>query len=152
MTTLFAKAWDDFVLPLIKRPNRFQVAALCYRTVGGKKEVLLVTSRGSGRWILPKGWPMEGKSASEAARIEAWEEAGVEPARVSKKSVGTFEYTKDRAEGLPLPCDTNVYPVEVANLASDFPEAGERTRKWFSPEDAAELVDDDGLKAILRKF
>lgn len=152
MTTLFAKAWDDFVRPMIKRPNQLQVAALCYRKVGGKKEVLLVTSRGSGRWILPKGWPMEGMTAAEAARMEAWEEAGVEPAKISRKPVGTFEYTKDRDEDMPLPCDTNVYPVKVANLADEFPEAGERERKWFSPEDAANLVDDEGLKDILRHF
>lgn len=152
MTTLFAKAWDEVLRPLIKRPNKFQVAALCYRGSGKKKEVLLITSRGSGRWILPKGWPMEGKSAAEAARIEAWEEAGVQPAKVAKHALGSFEYTKDRDEGLPLPCDTYVYPVKVEKLARNYPEAGERKRKWVAPGVAADLVDDPGLKDLLRDF
>lgn len=152
MTTFFAKAWDEVLRPMIRRPNKFQVAALCYRKTDAGKEVLLVTSRGSGRWILPKGWPMDGKSAAEAAGIEAWEEAGVQPAKVAKKPLGSFEYTKDRDEGLPLLCDTHVYPIKVANVLDDYPEAGERERKWLTPTEAANLVDDEGLKEMLRDF
>ena len=60
------------------RPERHQVAALCWRMgQGGAVEILLVTSRDTGRWVIPKGWPMDGKSASAAAAREAWEEAGV---------------------------------------------------------------------------
>ncbi|MBV7380745.1 NUDIX hydrolase [Maritimibacter dapengensis] len=152
MTTFFAKAWDEVLRPMIRRPNKLQVAALCYRKTEAGKEVLLVTSRGSGRWILPKGWPMDGKSGSEAAEIEAWEEAGVKPAKISKKPLGTFEYTKDRDEGLPIPCDTHVYPLKVANVSDVYPEAGERERRWLSPSDAANLVEDEGLKGLLRDF
>lgn len=152
MTTLFAKAWNEVFKPLIKRPNKFQVAALCYRKTDGDKEVLLITSRGTGRWILPKGWPMEGKSAADAARLEAWEEAGVRAKAVSQTPIGCFDYIKDRDEGLPTPCDTQVYPVEVADLAEDYPEAGERERRWLPARDAAELVEEDGLKQLLRQF
>ena len=66
----------DVVGPMFRRPRSLQVAALCHRrTKAGQKEVLLVTSRGTGRWILPKGWPMRGKSDAQAAAQEAWEEA-----------------------------------------------------------------------------
>lgn len=147
--TFFAKAWDEVVRPFIKRPNRVQVAALCYRDTPAGKQVLLVTSRGTGRWILPKGWPMEGHTAAEAARIEAWEEAGVKPVSVDKTPIGTYGYVKDRDDGLPQPCDIHVYLVKVESLASDFPEAGDRERRWVSPAEAAELVDDAGLKEIL---
>ncbi|MGH1368218.1 MAG: NUDIX hydrolase [Maritimibacter sp.] len=150
--TLLQKAWDEILRPMIKRPNRFQVAALCYRTRNDKKEVLLITSRGTGRWILPKGWPMEGKSASEAAAIEAWEEAGVKPAQVSNVAIGDFDYIKDRDDGVPIPCDTQVYPIEVATLADTFPEAGTRQRKWMSTDKAADLVEEEGLAALLRAF
>lgn len=149
---LFAKAWGEIVRPMIKRPNKFQVAALCYRKTDGGKEVLLITSRGSGRWILPKGWPMEGHTASEAAGLEAWEEAGVKPAKVKSQALGSFEYIKDRDTGLPQVCDTHVYPVKVDAVAKDFPEAGEREMRWLSPKAAAELVEEDGLKDILRQF
>ncbi|MAM62815.1 NUDIX hydrolase [Maritimibacter sp. UBA3975] len=152
MTTLFSKAWDEVLKPLIKRPNKFQVAALCYRKTDGGKDVLLITSRGTGRWILPKGWPMEGKSASEAAREEAWEEAGVTARTVARKPLGRFDYIKDRDEGLPTPCDTEVYPVEVADVSDDYPEAGERERRWMPAAQAAELVEEQGLKEILRQF
>ncbi|MEC7761612.1 MAG: NUDIX hydrolase [Pseudomonadota bacterium] len=152
MTTLFAKAWDEVFKPFIRRPNKFQVAALCYRKTDGGKDVLLVTSRGTGRWILPKGWPMDGMSAAEAARQEAWEEAGVEAKSVGETSIGTFDYIKDRDEGLPTPCDTEVYPVEVADLSDVYPEAGERERRWLPATEAAELVEEDGLKEILRRF
>ena len=149
---LLSKAWDELVRPFIKRPNKFQVAALCYRTKGKKKEVLLVTSRGTGRWILPKGWPMDGMTACDAAIAEAWEEAGVKPKSVHREPLGCFDYVKDRDEGLPTPCDTQVYAVEVGSMADSFPEAGERERRWMSPAKAAELVEEQGLKDILRQF
>ncbi|MGR3364313.1 MAG: NUDIX hydrolase [Maritimibacter harenae] len=152
MTTLFSKAWDEVLKPLIKRPNKFQVAALCYRKTDGGKEVLLVTSRGTGRWILPKGWPMQGKTAAESAREEAWEEAGVTAKSVGETPLGSFDYIKDRDEGLPTPCDTQVYPVEVADVTDDFPEAGERERRWLPVEEAAQLVEEEGLKDLLRRF
>ena len=77
MVGFIKKAWSEVLHPMLQRPKRLQVAALCYRRDGDSKEVLLVTSRGTGRWILPKGWPIDGLDAGEAALQEAWEEAGV---------------------------------------------------------------------------
>ena len=150
--TLLQKAWDEVVRPMIKRPNRFQVAALCYRGGGDAREVLLITSRGSGRWILPKGWPMDGKTNAEAAAQEAWEEAGVKPAKIANAPLGDFDYVKDRDTGVPMRCDTQVFPIEVAALEDEFPEAGSRERKWMTVKEAADLVDEDGLAEILRAF
>ena len=65
-------AWDGFVLPMLQRPKRLQVAALCYRGDDADRKVLLVTSRGTGRWIIPKGWPIRGMNAPQAARQEAF--------------------------------------------------------------------------------
>lgn len=152
MSSILTKAWGEVVRPMIKRPNRFQVAALCYRKSKGRKEVLLVTTRGTGRWMLPKGWPMDGKTAAEAARIEAWEEAGVKSAKVGRAPVGEFDYVKHHDDGLAEPCSAAVYPIKVASISAKFPEAGQRKRKWVSFEKAADMVEEESLREILRNF
>ncbi|MEL6960190.1 MAG: NUDIX hydrolase [Pseudomonadota bacterium] len=143
----------DVVGPMFRRPKGLQVAALCHRpTKTGSKEVLLVTSRGTGRWILPKGWPMRGKSEAEAAVQEAWEEAGVKAANVQEDPIGSYAYDKVLGKGLPVPVETLVYAVEVEDLARDFPEADERTRKWVTPQEAADLVAEPQLSRLLKVF
>lgn len=152
MNTILVKAWDEVVRPLIQRPRSMQVAALCYREQRTGKEVLLITTRGTGRWMLPKGWPMEGKTGPEAAAIEAWEEAGVKPAKVGRVAVGAFDYDKVHDEGLVEPCSATVFAIKVAKVVDDFPEKGQRKRKWVPIEQAIEMVQEDGLKALLRSF
>ncbi|MEM5475331.1 NUDIX hydrolase [Pacificibacter sp. AS14] len=137
---------------MIKRPNRIQSAALCYRTSKRGKEVLLITSRERGRWILPKGWPINGLDGASTAAQEAWEEAGVKPLKIHKKSVGQFHYDKILNNGASAPVEANVYSIEVKKLADNYPEVDERTRGWMAPKVAAELVEEPGLKAILRAF
>ncbi|MBT8153115.1 NUDIX hydrolase [Epibacterium ulvae] len=133
-------------------PPRQQFGALCYRvTAKGKLRVLLITSRGIGRWIVPKGWPMRGRAPWEAARVEAWEEAGVRGDIVTKK-IGSYDYDKWRPDDAPLPCQVDLFPLEVAYLEDKFPEADQRQRKWFSPEDAADLVMEPELAEILVSF
>lgn len=143
-------AWDEFLRPMLQRPPRLQVAALCYRRTGGEKEVLLVTSRGTGRWIIPKGWPMRGKDSAGAALQEAWEEAGVRSRAVPKKAIGRYTYEKTHDDGWGGPVETLVYPVPVEELAADFPEASERKRMWVSPDEAANMVREPELQDILR--
>ena len=145
-----------------KRETRTQFAALCYRVVGTKAskkgggktpklEILLVSSRDTGRWIIPKGWPMDAMTPAAAAAQEAWEEAGVR-GRSNGQCVGLYAYDKWLDEELSLPCIVAVFPVEVKKLDKDFPEAAERKRKWFSPKKAAQKVDEPELKAILQSF
>ena len=58
--------------------EKLQTGALPWRRAKGDQlEILLVTGRLSGRWIVPKGWPMRGKTMAKAAAQEAYEEAGV---------------------------------------------------------------------------
>ena len=142
--------WDSFLSPMLQRPKRLQVAALCFRNQGDDRQVLLVTSRDTGRWIIPKGWPIRGLSSSEAARQEAWEEAGVSEGQMAAKSIRTYTYDKTLSSGLPVAVETMVYSFEVENLKDDFPESQERRRKWFSPSDAASLVRERELKSIFR--
>ena len=148
----FKSVWDGFVQPMLKRPDRVQFAALCYDTDGPKKKVLLITSRGTGRWILPKGWPINGLESPQAALQEAWEEAGVRRGETSPKPLGSYGYDKVLREDWSIPVRTTVYPVRVLELSDNYPEVDQRERKWVSPEEAAEMVDEPELKDLLRAF
>jgi 8-oxo-dGTP pyrophosphatase MutT (NUDIX family) len=132
-------------------PRFVQLAALCWRKGKDGPEVLLVTSS-SGRWILPKGWPIEGKTNAEAALTEAWEEGGIKRGKAGRKPVGAYMATKRTLQGDDLPCLHRVYAIKVRDVADDFPEAHRRDRVWVSPEQAARMVDEDGLRDILRGF
>jgi 8-oxo-dGTP pyrophosphatase MutT (NUDIX family) len=129
-----------------------QVAALCYRECAQGKQILLITSRDTKRWILPKGWPIEGLDGPASAAQEAWEEAGVRDATILPEPVGTYEYDKRLSGGVMLPVDTTVYLTHVGALSDAFPEVDERTRTWVSPQEAADMVDEPQLKDILRSL
>ncbi|PJF11193.1 NUDIX hydrolase [Pseudorhodobacter sp. MZDSW-24AT] len=126
-----------------------QIAALCWRMHRGRVQVLLITSRDTGRWIVPKGWPMVGKTAAEAAATEAWEEAGVQGALETDEPIGRYGYDKQRAAKAPLPCDVSVYALRVSALAEKFPERKERRRKWFDARKAARKVAEPELRSLL---
>ena len=131
---------------------RIQYGALCYRIMRGKPQVLLVTSRTRRRWIIPKGWPIKGKSAAEAACIEAWEEGGVQGKPV-ETCVGQFGYIKlGHGEGPDQPCVVSVYPVKVKSLAKEYRERKQRRRKWFSLKQASKKVAEPELRQLLKAF
>ena len=152
MTDALRNALNSVVGPLLRRPKRLQVAALCYRNEGTQRKVLLITSRDSRRWVVPKGWPMDGYDAAGAAMQEAWEEAGVVDGNINREPVGSYDYDKLLDNGAEVPVQTTVFEVEVENMQDDFPEAAERELKWVSPQEAADLVDEPGLQEILRQL
>lgn len=129
-----------------------QVAALCLRLTSEGARVLLVTSRGTGRWILPKGWPIPGLHDSRAALQEAWEEAGVRRAQVMAVPIGSYEYDKVLKSGDKAHVLTRVYLAQVSELAANYPERKQRHRRWFSLRDAAARVAEPKLRAILRRL
>jgi 8-oxo-dGTP pyrophosphatase MutT (NUDIX family) len=136
--------------PLIWRPTGFQVAALCYGVAAAPLLVLLITSRDTGRWILPKGWPKCGFDASGTAAEEAWEEAGVKPKGGAPCKIGQYRYSKRLKGGVPVATDVDVYAIEVEKLYDAFPEVQVRRRRWMTPEEAARAVVEPGLKELLR--
>ena len=131
--------------------TRSQYGALCWRIRQGKLRILMITSRGTGRWIIPKGWPMAGFRPHEAAGQEAWEEAGAS-GRVSDRCLGFFTYDKVEGKGQKLPCAVMVFALEVKSLASAFPEHDQRRRKWMSRKKAAAAVREPELARLLRGF
>jgi 8-oxo-dGTP pyrophosphatase MutT (NUDIX family) len=125
-----------------------QVAAVPVRVdAQGALEVLLVTTRGSGRWTVPKGWPMRGLSDHDAAAREAYEEAGVR-GRVDPRPIGSFEYSKrtDASGRLRV----TLYRLDVEREVRRFRERGQRKSRWLAPGSAAELVPWPGLAEALR--
>lgn len=130
---------------------RVQYGALCWRKHRGRLQVLLVTSRDTGRWIIPKGWPIDGLSPAETALREAWEEAGVE-GEASADSLGLFPYDKMLSPERTVPCLVAVYGVHVKRLRGSFPERAQRRRKWFAPDKAAQKVTEGELGQLLSGF
>jgi 8-oxo-dGTP pyrophosphatase MutT (NUDIX family) len=145
---------------LAKRPEtlfngsfRQQTAALCfrYKSGGPEIEVLVVTSRGSRSWIIPKGWPVKKKTLAQSAAIEAWEEAGVR-GKVLERAIGRYTYLKELDGGEVVPCIVDVFQIEVDTVHDRFKELGQRVIAWVSPVEAARRVREIELKSLLIDF
>ena len=142
--------------PAIKRPRHSaaplgrQYGALPYRLHDGI-EILLITSRQSRRWVIPKGWPMKGKTPPAAAAREALEEAGV-VGRVGKASVGIYPYVKRLTNGAPLDCTVEVFPLQVRGQRKHWPEQTQRTAHWFAVSEAAAAVEEPALAELIESF
>lgn len=134
------------------RPPSRQVGALCWSRSENKGfRILLITSRDTGRWVIPKGWPMRRRTEAEAAAREAWEEAGL-LGRISARGIGVFTYQKFLGPKRWIPCVVKVFPMEAETLRKDFPECKQRRLKWFTPKKAADKVQEPELAALIRNF
>jgi 8-oxo-dGTP pyrophosphatase MutT (NUDIX family) len=130
-------------------PRLRQLAALPWRCEqDGSVSVLLITSRTNRKWMLPKGWGMEGKTDGEAAGREAFEEAGV-LGEVSPAPMGSYAYIKLLADGSTKPARAIVFSMRVTKQTQKWPERGQRRRKWMSTEDAAKMVFEPDLARFL---
>ncbi len=127
---------------------RTQYGAVCWRQAETGLDVLLITSRETGRWVIPKGWPIKGLTAAAAAEREAWEEAGVE-GKLCDTCLGVFSYQKILAEDQSIPCVVAIYGLRVEKLSRRYPEQHQRRRKWFAAAEAAQLVAEPELRTLL---
>lgn len=128
-----------------------QYAALCFRHVAGSEDpvqLLLITSRDTGRWVIPKGWGDTKRKPHETALQEAWEEAGV-IGRVRKKPFGYFTYLKKLDDNRNVTVVVQVHLLNVLHLEEEFPEKGQRVMRWFSPTAAATVVREPDLKCLI---
>jgi 8-oxo-dGTP pyrophosphatase MutT (NUDIX family) len=126
-----------------------QVAALPWRlSADGELEILLVTSRISGHWLLPKGWPMQGKTNALAALQEAFEEAGID-GKIGKARIGKFTYPRLAEDGTATPCTISVFAMGNVRELDDWPEREQRRRQWFTLDAAAAVVFVPALAAML---
>lgn len=130
------------------KPRR-QVAALPWRAGAHGLEILLVTSRDTGRWVVPKGGRMAGLTDAQAAAQEALEEAGVE-GRIAETPLGEFHYLKRLKRRAARPCIVSVYELEVQRELADWQERGQRTRRWMTAAEAANAVEEADLAGLIR--
>ena len=128
-----------------------QYGALAWRRAGTAREVLLVTSRDTGRWVIPKGWPMKKRTPWDAAAREAFEEAGVKGV-VEPAAIGSYRYIKRLSRWRERPVEVQVFCLEVERELDDWPERPQRQRAWFAPEDAAGRVAEPDLAELIRRL
>jgi 8-oxo-dGTP pyrophosphatase MutT (NUDIX family) len=112
---------------------------------------MLVTSRETRRWIIPKGWPQKGKPPHHSAAREAYEEAGV-VGTVARRPVGSFAYKKRFKNGRVVVCEVYVFPLRVRRQNKKWPERRQREVKWVSASQAAKKVKEPMLSAIIRRL
>ena len=132
-----------------------QIAALPYRTFPDGSQsaplVLLITSRQTGRWVVPKGNLMVGKAPHEAAAIEAEEEAGVSGI-ISSLPLGRFRYEKLLCGGGSVIAEVELFPLAVTEERKKWIEMDQRERRWFAISEAAAVVDEVELGELIHLF
>jgi 8-oxo-dGTP pyrophosphatase MutT (NUDIX family) len=131
-------------------PN-IQYAALPWRRTEGAVEILLITTRNTRSWIVPKGWPLVGLTPDESAAHEALEEAGVS-GEVAKEALGSFHYNKRLKSGDIISCKVHVFSMEVAHQRRSWAEKAARDICWCSLDEALARVKEPSLKRLIAKF
>jgi 8-oxo-dGTP pyrophosphatase MutT (NUDIX family) len=127
-----------------------QIAALPFRTKSAQLRILLITTRGKGRWSVPKGWPMRGKRPHRAAAVEAYEEAGLR-GRVSSRAIGSFRHSKRKGKRKII-LDVKLFPLKVKKRHRRWPERGQRRAIWLPVAKAARRVQRPELRQLIERF
>lgn len=142
-------SWLQRISGLLIKPARLQIAALCVRPGDAENEILLVSTRDTGRMILPKGWPEKDRHAHEIAALEAYEEAGV-VGTAETRPMGTFRSFKGLSDGSKIRTKVRVFKLTFEKQLKDYPEVGQRRRIWMPVSEAIETVDEPTLKRFLK--
>ena len=149
----FLKVVSAVIRPTTLQPapdmkRKRQYAALPFRISKGEVEVLLVTSRDTRRWIIPKGWPKKNTAPHKLALLEAYEEAGIR-GKIERDEIGHYDYIKRLDGRHGVFCRVGVFPMKVKDELKSWPEKKQRERRWMSPAEAAERVEEPQLAALL---
>ena len=120
-----------------------QSGVIPFRRNEGNIEILLITNKKKDKWGIPKGIVESTLSASESAQKEAFEEAGIY-GKVCKPSLG--KYSKKKWDGK---CIIKVFAMEVTQILVNYPESMLRKREWYAVKDAAEMIKNKKLKAMI---
>jgi len=135
----------------VSRASNIQYGALPWRHTSAGLRILLITTRTTRRWIVPKGWPIEGLAPHESAAREAFEEAGVQ-GKVGDEMLGAFNHRKQLKTGQVIACRVHVYPLEVTETHDEWCEKEDREIQWCSVEEALAQVSDPALRRLIAKF
>jgi 8-oxo-dGTP pyrophosphatase MutT (NUDIX family) len=142
---------SDLLSRTASRVSNIQYGALPWRRSPEGLRVLLITTRNTRRWIVPKGWPVEGLRPHEAAALEAFEEAGVR-GNVGEEMLGSFNHRKQLKTGEVVACRVHVYALEVTEAHAEWVEKNDREIQWCSIEEALAQVSDAALRRLIVKF
>jgi 8-oxo-dGTP pyrophosphatase MutT (NUDIX family) len=129
-----------------------QAGVIAYRILDGKVQVLLMTSRDTGRWIIPKGNIDAGATPARAAQREAYEEAGVKGTITSSLPLGIYTYFKELESGEARAAAVEVYLLRVKERLKKWPEQGERKLSWVSTKEAVRLIEEPGVVPLLLRL
>ncbi|WP_159713549.1 NUDIX hydrolase [Geminicoccus flavidas] len=130
---------------------RIQYGAVPVAVHEGEPMIMLVTSRGAGRWIIPKGRPEKGVAPHKLAAREAFEEAGL-LGRIDRQPLGRYRDFKRRADGNAVAYEIEVFRLDVERELPDWPEKGQRERRWYPLDEAVARAEPDGLVNILAEL
>ena len=128
-----------------------QYGTMAWRPAQGGPEVMLITSRETQRWVVPRGNVIKGLEPHLSAAQEAYEEAGIR-GRAQAEPLGRYRYQKRLRLGRTVTAEVHLFPLEVTDELDEWPERHQRQRRWFDPAAAAELVDEPELKALILAF
>lgn len=130
---------------------RQQFAALPITIRDGETMVMLVTSRETHRWVLPKSWAEPKLAPHELAAKEAFEEAGL-VGTISTEPIGHYSYDKRLPGGRSVLCEVGVFPMQVKRQLDIWPEQGQRKTDWFTLAQAAMEVEEGDLVTLLLRL
>jgi 8-oxo-dGTP pyrophosphatase MutT (NUDIX family) len=128
-----------------------QFAALPFQIAPGGLRVMLITSRETRRWIIPKGWPIRDLKPRDVAAREAFEEAGLVGRIAGERSIGSYHYSKLLKDHREMLCRVKVFLLAVGHQLDDWPEKAQRECCWAEPAKAAQMVEEGGLAEIIRR-
>jgi 8-oxo-dGTP pyrophosphatase MutT (NUDIX family) len=135
----------------LKKASGVQYAALPYRIVRRRVHIMLITSRETRRWVIPKGWPMKGLKPHDAAAVEAAEEAGL-IGEIDGHPIGSYTYIKRLKDDLSVSVQVSVFPLSVGAQVESWKEQGQREFRWFRYQKAASLVAEPSLRRLILDF
>jgi len=133
-------------------PILHQAGVIAYRVREGAVEVLLLTSRDTGRWLIPKGNIGGGMTPAQAAKREAFEEGGVKGSIEGKLPLGVYTYFKRLPSGESRAAAVEVYLLKVKEQLKKWPEKGERRLAWVSAIKAISLIEEPGVVPLLDRL
>ena len=113
--------------------------------------MLLITSRDTGRWVIPRGRLENGLTSAQTAELEAYEEAGVKGV-TSEIPLGIFTYNKRLRSGIANPATVEVYAMRVEKNLEEWPERSQRRLEWMPISEAVKLVQEPGLAILLHRL
>lgn len=132
------------------RPIVRQVGAIPYTIVDNQVVFLIITSRGTGRWIFPKGELAEGQEPWATAAMEALEEAGVE-GEIERQPIGSYRTTKSVALRRTV-IEVDMYPLRVTRQHDRWEEMNHRHRHWVILPEAKRLLSEPRLAELAKKL